>query len=226
MNTLSISFPMNSEQSNYVSQLNSEHSIIRTQQSITVEKFRQMLRNNGNDSVATFLTQVLKEGLFNNDKHVKQNIKISWQRMTATFYNDKIGMVIERNNVTIRSLKADETINLKGKIVDKKSVEKSEPVPEKESGDHTIQDINNLKASIAKGDDTIDALQVEIDGHIKDNNEQADTIDERDATIKEMKARIEQLEKEKTASEKNYRQVVAWIESTMTRKELRERVAV
>lgn len=205
MNTLSVNFQTTEEQRNYVTQLNNEYQSARTQQGLTVESFRQMLRNNGNDDTAAFLSQVLREGVFNNDKHVKQNVKISWQRMTATFYNGRIGMDIVRNTVTIREVKADETINIKGKIVTKESVKQEPKAETPEVGD--IQTIENLKATIAKDDQIIDNLQDEINGHINENDNQAIEIDRLTAEVERLRSEVERLTKDKAGTEANYRRL-------------------
>ena len=73
---------------------------------------------NEQDAVA-FIEQVLKEGKFAT-KSQKQEFKRRCQAAVGALYNKRKGLDIHRNSVTFREVKADETINDKGAIVEQK----------------------------------------------------------------------------------------------------------
>ena len=83
------------------------------------------------------------------------------------------------------------------------------------------QDVENLRASITRSEDTIEAQASEIDTLERQNRTAADEIFKLEETIEALKAENEKLRKDNALTYEKYNVVVEAINSSITRKELR-----
>lgn len=211
-----INFPMDEKQTDYIYHVNRQAHLEKEMADKTENKLRALFLT-GQDYTCTFLTQVLKEGMFDSPQR-KQTTQRGWQRAVKRLYSGRQGLIIKNNVVTIRRLNGDETLDDRGKI--KTTTPKVDETTTPKV-DENVQTIENLKTTIAKTDETIEAQADEIKGLEVRIHQDADEIADLEDKLADALSKIERLEKEVVATVEVYQTVVRAIKDTKTtRKQL------